>query len=66
VKLKKLVNKILLKFFKSNRVFKNKINGVIFDEIMDLGNESLMMRTDIGIRRLIPKRELEKNYTLLK
>lgn len=42
--------------------YKNKNNNVLFEELVRFDNESVMLRTDINIRLLIPHKELEKHY----
>jgi hypothetical protein len=43
-------------------LYRNKNNNVLFEELIRFDNESVMLRTDINIRLLIPHKELEKHY----
>lgn len=45
--------------------YKNNKNNVIFTELVRYETESVMLRTDINIRMLIPHVELDKHYTKL-
>lgn len=45
--------------------YKNNKNNVIFTELVRYETESVMLRTDINIRMLIPHIELDKHYTKL-
>lgn len=42
--------------------YKNKLNDVIFTELIRFDTESLMLRTDVNVRILIPHKELDKHY----
>lgn len=42
--------------------YKNKNNNVLFEELVRFDDESVMLRTDINIRLLIPHKELKKHY----
>jgi len=45
--------------------YKNNKNNVIFTELIRYETESVMLRTDINVRLLIPHNELDKHYTKL-
>jgi hypothetical protein len=45
--------------------YKNNKNNVIFTELIRYETESVMLRTDINVRLLIPHVELDKHYTKL-
>ena len=45
--------------------YKNNKNNVIFTELVRYETESVMLRTDINVRMLIPHIELDKHYTKL-
>jgi hypothetical protein len=45
--------------------YKNNKNNVIFTELVRYETESVMLRTDISVRLLIPHGELDKHYTKL-
>lgn len=51
--------------FSKNARYLNKTNNVIFEEIMRYETESVMMRTDVNIRLMIPHTELDKRYEKL-
>lgn len=46
----------------STNIYINKLNDVEFIEITRYDMESVMLRTDVNVRMLIPHKELDKHY----
>lgn len=54
---------MLQKSTNSLNLYKSKFSGVVFQELKRYETESVMLRTDLNMKLLVPHKELEKNFT---